>query len=75
MAGDFFGQEITGVGADADGDGNVFAVTLTGSATIGDLILKPEIRLDSSSEDSFIDNDLAPTKSLASVLFAAIYSF
>ena len=75
MAGDFFGQEITGVGADPDGDGNVFAVTLTGSATIGDLILKPEIRLDSSSEDTFIDNDLAPTKSLASVLFAAIYSF
>ncbi|RUA19042.1 MAG: porin [Flavobacteriia bacterium] len=75
MAGDFFGEEITGVGADAEGDGNVFAVTLTGSATIGDLILKPEIRLDSSSEDSFIDNDLSPTKSLASVLFAAIYSF
>lgn len=75
MAGDFFGQEITGVGADADGDGSVFAVTLTGSATIGDLILKPEIRLDSSAEETFIDNDLAPTKSLASVLFAAIYSF
>ncbi len=75
MAGDFFGQEITGVGADADGDGSVFAVTLTGSATIGDLILKPEIRLDSSSEDTFIDNDRMATGSLASVLFAAIYSF
>ncbi|RUA14820.1 MAG: porin [Flavobacteriia bacterium] len=57
------------------GDINVFALTLTGSATIGDLILKPEIRLDSASEDAFIDNDLAPTGSLASVLFAAIYSF
>jgi len=54
---------------------DVFAVTLTGSATIGNLILKPEIRLDSASEDAFIDNDLAPTGSLASVLFAAIYSF
>lgn len=60
---------------DADGDASVLALTLTGSATIGDLILKPEIRLDSASENSFIDNDLAPTKSLASVLFAAIYSF
>lgn len=72
MEGDFFGA----IGAsDADGDSSVLALTLTGSATIGDLILKPEIRLDSASEDAFIDNDLAPTSSLASVLFAAIYSF
>ncbi|WP_418498336.1 porin [Flagellimonas sp.] len=74
MTGDFFG-DVTSIGSDADGDGSVLALTLTGSATIGDLILKPEIRLDSSAEDAFIDNDLAPTKSLASVLFAAIYSF
>jgi len=72
MEGDYFGA----IGAsDADGDSSVLAITLTGSATIGDLILKPEIRLDSASEDAFIDNDLAPTSSLASVLFAAIYSF
>jgi len=72
METDFFGA----IGAsDVDGDSNVLALTLTGSATIGDLILKPEIRLDSASEDAFIDNDLAPTSSLASVLFAAIYSF
>ena len=72
METDFFGA----IGAsDPDGDSSVFAVTLTGSATIGDLILKPEIRLDSSSEDAFIDNDMDPTGSLASVLFAAIYSF
>ena len=72
MEGDYFGA----IGAsDASGDSSVLALTLTGSATIGDLILKPEIRLDSASEDAFIDNDLAPTSSLASVLFAAIYSF
>ncbi|WP_437396985.1 porin [Flagellimonas lutimaris] len=72
METDFFGA----IGAsDVDGDSSVLALTLTGSATIGDLILKPEIRLDSASEDAFIDNDLAPTGSLASVLFAAIYSF
>lgn len=74
MTGDFFG-DVSGIGSDADGDGSVLALTLTGSATIGNLILKPEIRLDSSAEDAFIDNDLAPTGSLASVLFAAIYSF
>ena len=69
-------DDVAGIGAvgDAD-DGSVFAITLTGNATIGDLILKPEIRLDSASEDAFIDNDMAPTASLASVLFAAIYSF
>lgn len=74
MTGDFFG-DAAGIESDPDGDGSVLALTLTGSATIGDLILKPEIRLDSSAEEAFIDNDLAPTKSLASVLFAAIYSF
>ena len=73
METDFFGA--IGNAFDADGDASVLAITLTGSATIGDLILKPEIRLDSASEDAFIDNDLAPTGSLASVLFAAIYSF
>ena len=74
MTGDFFG-DAAGIGSDIDGDGSVFAVTLTGSATIGDLIIKPELRLDSTDADAFIDNDLAPTSSLASFLVAAIYSF
>jgi len=73
MEGDFFGA--IGNQFDADGDASVFALTFTGSATIGDLILKPEIRLDSASEDVFLDNDRDPTASLASVLIAAIYSF
>ncbi|WP_420400424.1 outer membrane beta-barrel protein [Flagellimonas sp.] len=69
-------DNVAGIGAAGDtDDGSVFAVTLTGSATVGDLILKPEIRLDSTSEDAFIDNDMEATGSLASVLFAAIYSF
>lgn len=64
-------------GADEDGDASVFAVTLTGSATIGNLILKPELRLDSASEESgnFLDSDLMPQKSLSSFVLAAIYSF
>ncbi|MBT8377107.1 MAG: outer membrane beta-barrel protein, partial [Bacteroidia bacterium] len=52
-----------------------FAATLTGSYVVDDLIIKPEIRLDSASDDSFIDNDLAPTKSLGSFVLAAIYQF
>ena len=65
-----FGAIGTGVA-----DSSVFAATLTGSYTIDDLIIKPEIRLDSASDDAFLDNDLAATKSLASFLVAAIYKF
>jgi hypothetical protein len=54
---------------------SVIAATLTGSITIDNLIIKPEIRLDSASDDSFIDTDLAPTKSLGSFVMAAIYKF
>ena len=56
-------------------DTSVFAATLTGSFTIDNLIIKPELRLDSASDDSFINNDLAPNKSLSSFVLAAIYSF
>src|SRR5690606_19478988 len=56
-------------------DSSVFAATLTGSFAIDNLTIKPELRLDSASDDSFIDNDLMPTNSLSSFVLAAIYSF
>lgn len=56
-------------------DSSVFAATLTGSFTIDNLIIKPEIRFDSASDDAFIDTDLMPSKSLGSFVLAAIYSF
>ncbi len=56
-------------------DSSVLALTLTGSATIGDLTLKPELRLDNASDDAFINTDLEATKSLASFLLAAVYAF
>ena len=56
-------------------DTSVFAATLTGSFTVDDLIIKPEIRLDSTSDDAFLDNDLAASKSLGSFVLAAIYKF
>ncbi|UOB16776.1 outer membrane beta-barrel protein [Abyssalbus ytuae] len=56
-------------------DESVIALTLTGSYSIDNLIIKPELRLDSLSEEGFADSDLEPTKSLASFLIAAIYSF
>lgn len=71
LRGEYFSQMIDGVSDDP----NVFALTLTGSYSIENLIIKPEIRLDSNSEDVYFDNDLAPTKSLAAFTLAAIYSF
>ncbi len=56
-------------------DDSVFAVTLTGSYTVENLTIKPELRLDSNSEDVFFDNDGAATSSLAGFTLAAIYSF
>lgn len=64
--------------SDADSsidDQDVLALTLTGSYTIENLTIKPELRLDSNSQEVFADNDLAPTKSLSSFALAAIYSF
>jgi hypothetical protein len=65
------------VGTDANGDGNVFAVTLSGNAKIGNnLTLIPEIRLDSMSQDDFfLNKDLAGSKSLSSFLLAAVFAF
>lgn len=62
-------------GVDATDDESIFATTLTASYTIENLIIKPELRLDSGSEEIFFDNDGANTKSLSSFLIAAIYSF
>lgn len=71
LRGEYFSTQ-----SDAANDGtSVFALTLTGSYTVDDLTIKPELRLDSGSEDIFIDTDLDPTKSLASFLVAAIYKF
>jgi hypothetical protein len=56
-------------------DSSVFAATLTGSFVIDNLIIKPEIRLDSASDDAFLDTDLMASKSLGSFVLAAIYKF
>ncbi|WP_273275630.1 outer membrane beta-barrel protein [Maribacter polysiphoniae] len=60
-----------------DDDPSVFAATITGSYTVDNLIIKPEIRLDSWGNDvePYFDADGAASKSLSSFLIAAIYSF
>ena len=76
---EYFGEADGGVGAigmyDEGGDATAFELTLTGSYTVGDLIIKPELRLDSTSENAFYDNDMDPSDSLTSFLVAAIYKF
>jgi len=61
----------------AAGDVNVFATTLTGSYTVGALTIKPELRLDISSEDAFADGPATTdvNDSLSSFVLGAIYSF
>ncbi len=71
LRGEYFNWMIDG----ATDEPNVFAVTLTGSYTVENLIIKPELRLDSNSEEVYFDSDLQPTKSLAAFTLAAIYSF
>lgn len=65
------------VGLDSQtGDGNVLAFTLSGNAKIAkNLTLIPEVRLDSMSDNFFLNSDLNDSKSLASFLIAAVFSF
>ena len=72
LRGEYFQTQSESV----DDDPSIIGLTLTGSLVIDeDLIIKPEFRFDSSSEDDFIDTDLVATKSLGSFVLAAIYKF
>ncbi|WP_460217836.1 outer membrane beta-barrel protein [Psychroserpens sp. MEBiC05023] len=70
-----FRGEYFGFHAENTDDSNVFAATLSANYKVDDLTIIPEIRLDSWNEDTYIDNDMNPTKSLASFLVAAVYKF
>lgn len=77
LRGEYFKQ--TG-NFDAIGTGiesSVFAATLSANIKIGDLTLIPELRLDSSSDESayFFDKDMMAQKSLSSFVLAAVYKF
>ncbi|KJD36857.1 hypothetical protein PW52_02565 [Tamlana sedimentorum] len=74
--------EYFAIHGDGDDLPSVFATTLTGSYTVDNLIIKPEVRLDAlTNVDSgefygkFLDNDGMPSESLAAFTLAAIYSF
>jgi len=72
LRGEIFGYHADG----ADDLPSVFAATLTGSYTVENLTIKPEIRLDSWSETKpYVDSDGEASDSLAAFTVAAIYSF
>ena len=54
---------------------NVISPTLTANFQIDDLTIKPELRLDSSNQDLFINNNVSPTGTLSSFVLGAVYKF
>lgn len=65
------GSVLSGI----DGDESVTAFTLSGNYKVGGFTVIPELRLDSASEDAFVDSDMAPTKSASQFLLAVVYGF
>jgi hypothetical protein len=62
---------LYGIGADQ----SVTAFTLSGNYKVSGLTIIPEFRLDSNSDDYFVNSDLNPTKSASQVLLAVVYGF
>ncbi|MBU2950532.1 porin [Tamlana agarivorans] len=73
LRGEFFGYHEK----DVDDLPSVFATTLTASYTLENLIIKPEIRLDSWSNDMpyYKNSNMDMSENLAAFTLAAIYSF
>jgi hypothetical protein len=64
------------IGLNDSGNGNVFAFTLSGNIKVSkNFMVIPEIRTDTTSEDTFLNNSLNPSKNLSSFLLAAVFSF
>jgi hypothetical protein len=75
LRGELFSETDGGAGAlGATGDADNTSLTITGSYSAGNFILKPEFRVDTASDKYYVDADGA-TDSLASFVVAAIYSF
>jgi hypothetical protein len=62
-------------GVDTDGKGNVMEFTLSGNYKVAGLTFIPEVRIDQTSEDSFLDANGKATNMMPSVNLAAVYKF
>ena len=69
-----FSEDGLGAIGSISGDGDNTSFTITGSYTSGNLIIKPELRLDTASGQFYTNADGA-TDSLSTFIVAAIYSF
>lgn len=78
LRGEYFSDEgdKNGPGSSLLGfNASVFATTLSFNFKVGALTIIPEIRFDNASENLFSKNDNSPTKSTATALLGATYSF
>jgi len=57
------------------GDNSVTAFTLSGNYKVSGLTIIPEFRMDSNSEDVFVDSDMNPTSSASQFLLGVVYGF
>lgn len=64
-----------GIVLDDNGDGNIMHMTLTGRASIANLVIIPELRIDATFEDNYFNSNLKQRKNLSSFILAAVYSF
>lgn len=60
---------------DANGDANVIDLTLSGNIKVGNLTLIPEVRIDKTSELSYVNKDGDAKDLMPSLTFAAVYKF
>ncbi len=59
----------------SNGGNSVTAFTLSANLKAGGFTFIPEFRLDSNSNEVFVDSDIAPTKSASQVVLALVYGF
>lgn len=72
LRGELFGLHVK----DEDDLPSVFSTTLTGSYTVENLTIKPELRMDAWSEaEPYLDNDALASDSLSAFTLAVIYAF
>ena len=69
-----FSEDGLGAIGSVSGEGDNTSFTITGSYTSGNMIVKPELRLDTASGQFYTNADGA-TDSLSTFIVAAIYSF
>ncbi|HEY9487106.1 MAG TPA: outer membrane beta-barrel protein [Chryseosolibacter sp.] len=62
-------------GLDSDRNGSVIEFTLSGNYTAGNLTFIPELRIDQTSEDSFLGADGTATQRMSGLNLAAVYKF